>query len=434
MAQATEASEGGRERWKTVLYASFIAQMLSIIGFSASIPFIPLFLSQELGITNGAEAGLWSGTMGAVSSLTMAVLAPVWGSLADRYGRKSMVLRAMLGGSVLVAFMAVSNSVWVLFLLRVMQGALTGTVPANIALVASMTPRHRLGYALGLMSTAVFAGTSIGPLLGGTLADLFGHRISFVITSVALGLAALIVIFFVHEDFQPVRPDPNTPRHSLTRRMKDALGQKEFLAMLAILTLVQFANTVITPVLALFIKALNGTIDGAASLAGLELGITGIASALSATVAGRLSDRFGNRRVLVVSAVAASLLYLPQAAVTNVWQLLALRGAMGLFFGGILPSANALIAGVIPEGRKGAAYGLVSSASSLGFALGPITGAVIAAVLDTRAVFLVTALVLLAAAFWIRAVLAEYTPADAVLPLIDAPASLPDHNKSDLLK
>lgn len=409
MAEVKTGSAKKHENWQLILYASFIAQMLSITGFSVSIPFIPLFLIKELHVATVGEAGLWSGAMAAVSSVTMGVLAPVWGSLADRYGRKSMVLRAMFGGCVIIALMSITGNVWVLFGLRVLQGAFTGTVPANIALVASVTPKERAGYALGIMQTAVFTGSSIGPLIGGTLADLTGYRMTFLITSFALGLAGVIVFFFVHEDFVPVKPDPNAQKLNIVQRYRLMFSQKTFAATLLILSLVQFANSVIVPVLALFIQVLNGNSDGAATLAGLELGITGIASACSAAFAGRLSDKYGHRRVLFISALGAAFLYFPQAIVTNVWELLILRGAMGLFFGGIIPSANALISQQIPEGRKGAAYGLVNGINSLGFAAGPVTGALIAAILSTRAVFVVTGAILLGAAFYIRRVLA--TPA-----------------------
>jgi DHA1 family multidrug resistance protein-like MFS transporter len=406
MAKAGGSVVKKKENWQVVLYASFIAQTLSIAGFSASLPFIPLFLIKDLHMTDMGEVALWSGAMAAASSITMGVMAPIWGSLADRYGRKSMVLRAMIGGCVLIALMSVTYNVWILFALRILQGALTGTVPANIALVASVTPKERTGYALGIIQTAVFAGSSIGPFIGGTLADLTDYRFTFLITSMALGVAAIIVFFFVNEDFKPVPPDPTAVKITMVQRYKIMFSQKEFVAMLLILSLVQFANSVIMPVLALFIQVLNGHSEGAATMAGLELGITGIASACSAAFAGRMSDKYGHRRVLFISALASAFLYFPQAAVTNVWQLLILRGLMGLFFGGIIPSANALISQLIPEGRKGVAYGLVSSISSLGFAAGPIVGALIAALLSTRAVFLVTGLILLVAAFYIRRVLA----------------------------
>lgn len=392
-----------RENWQTVLYASFAAQLISMIGFNSSIPFVPLFLQKDLNVHDVGQAGLWSGIMVTASFLTMAAFSPIWGSLSDRYGRKSMVLRSILGGVVVVGLMAFTQDVWFMLVLRIMQGALTGTVTANIALVASITPKEKMGYALGLMQTSVFVGASIGPLVGGILSDLTDYRVTFIITAVILTFAALIVVFLVHEDFTPVKPDPTRQQLSLGQRFKAAFMSKEFMALVIILALVQFSSSIIAPVLALFIKVLNGGgSEGVATLAGLELAITGVTSAFSAVVAGRLSDKYGHRQILIISALAAALLYIPQALVGNVWELLILRGLMGLCFGGIIPSANALIAQMIPEGRKGSAFGVVSSVSSLGSASGPLIGAVIAAAISTRAVFLLTGFTLLMAALWIK--------------------------------
>ena len=384
-------------RWQKILYASWVAQMFSIIGFSASIPFLPLYLVKVLHIPTSQEAGLWAGFMAFLSAAMMAVFAPVWGYLADRYGRRKMVLRAMISGSVLIFLMAFTQNVWILLFLRMAQGALTGTVPANVALVASTTPKNRTGYALGLLQTAVFVGASVGPLLGGFFADQVGYTATFYITAIMLALAAIIVYFFVHEDFVPVVADK---REAMTvgQRIREAFISKTFVVMIVVLALVQFGGAVIAPVLALFIQDLNGTTLNAATWAGAELGITGVALAISSVFAGKLSDRFGYRPVLVISSFAGALLYFPQAFVTNVTQLLVLRALMGLCLGGIVPSANALIAQMIPGRRKGSAYGIVSMFNSFGFAIGPITGAIIAAALDIRAVFLLTASVMLIAA------------------------------------
>jgi DHA1 family multidrug resistance protein-like MFS transporter len=398
-------------QWEKNLYASWIAQLLAIIGFSASVPFIPLYLIKDLGIHDQAGAELWAGVMATTSGLAMAIFAPIWGVLSDRFGRKSMVLRAMLGGFVIIGLMPLFSNVWIILFLRIAQGVLTGTVPANVALIASTTPPRRLGFALGLMQTAVFTGSSVGPLIGGFCADITDYKVTFFITAVLLLVAGLIVLFFVKEDFVP-QPKVHLegPKPSLAQRLRGQFSSRTFVAMLVVLTLVQFGGSVVAPVLALFIQQLNGSIDGAATLAGLELAVTGIAAAASSVVAGNLADRFGRKQVLIISSLAVGILYAPQAAVTTFWQLLILRGLMGIFIGGIMPAANAIIAELIPEGRKGTAYGLVSAASSMGFAVGPITGSIIAAALDIRGIFLLTSATLLLAAFWTWWAVDKYEP------------------------
>ena len=414
-----------RESWQTVMYAAFISQLLTMVGFSSSIPFVPLFLQKDLGVTDVAEAGLWAGVMVTSSFLSMAAFAPIWGMMADRHGRKAMVLRSILGGAVVVGLMAFTGNVWMLLLLRIFQGILTGSVSAYVTLIASVTPKEKTGYALGLMQTSVFVGASIGPLVGGVLADLTDYRFTFIITSVILVFAALIVVFFVQEEFTPIPVEKRVQNLSLMKRFKGAFFGKEFVALVVILALVQLASSIISPVLALFIKVLNGGgQEGVSTLAGLELGITGVTSAVSAVVCGRLSDKVGHRRILVISSLAAALLYFPQAAVGNVWELLILRGLMGLCFGGIVPAANALIADKVPERKKGAAFGLVSGMSSLGSAGGPIIGSVIAAVFTTRVVFILTALTLLAASLWIKLVLpAPGSEVEPGLALEEAPGA-----------
>lgn len=412
-----------RESWQVILYASFISQLITMIGFNSSIPFVPLFIQKDLGVTNVAEAGLWAGVMVTSSFLSMAAFSPIWGAMADRHGRKSMVLRSILGGAVVVGLMSFTGNIWVMLLLRIFQGILTGSVSAYITLIASVTPKEKTGYALGLMQTSVFVGASIGPLVGGVMADLTDYRFTFIMTAIILVFAALIVVFFVHEEFKPVPVQENTRQLTFVERFKSVFFEKEFAALVVILALVQFASTIIAPLLALFIKVLNGGGEqGVSTLAGLELGITGVASAFSAVVAGRLSDRYGHRRILLISSLAAALLYFPQAAVGNVWELLILRGLMGLAFGGIVPAANALINNKVPEGKKGSAFGLVSSFTSLGSAGGPILGSVIAAAFSTRVVFVLTAITLLVAYFWIKLVLpVRGTQAERELVLEEAP-------------
>ena len=144
MARDVRRSTEMRE-WRRNLTAMWIAQTLSIIGFSFTSPFLPLFL-RELGLRDQNEIVWWAGLMNAASALVMAVTAPLWGALADRYGRKPMVLRSMFGGAIIIGLMAIAPNVQTLFALRLIQGALTGTVTASIALVASITPRENRRY------------------------------------------------------------------------------------------------------------------------------------------------------------------------------------------------------------------------------------------------------------------------------------------------
>jgi DHA1 family multidrug resistance protein-like MFS transporter len=154
------------QAWQRNLYVMWFAEFMAIAGFSFVMPFLPYYV-QDLGITDLTKVELWSGVLYAAHAIPMAIFAPIWGVLADRYGRKPMVLRSMLGGAVTLGAMGFAQTIEQLLVLRLIQGMLTGTVAAATTLVAGSTPRQRSGYALGLLQMAIFGGSSVGPLIGG---------------------------------------------------------------------------------------------------------------------------------------------------------------------------------------------------------------------------------------------------------------------------
>lgn len=394
-----ERRGGELREWRRNLWAMWIAQTLSIVGFSFTTPFTPLFL-RELGIEKQSHLILWSGSMNAGSALMLAITAPLWGAIADRYGRKPMVLRAMIGGAVVIGLMCLAPNAHVLFALRVIQGALTGTVTASVALVASITPRDRLGFSLGLMQTAVFSGSSFGPLLGGIAADTIGYRLSFLLTAAFLGFAGLLVLFLVNEKFEPPKVRASGGR-SVVGGMFAPLSNRLILAMVVTLCLLSLGTMAISPLLAIFVEQLSHSEASVASLAGAAFGVTGLTNALAAIAFGRLADRLGQRRILIGCSLAAGILATLPAFVQTPLQLIVARGLYGIAAGGMLPTANALIADVTPPESRGAVYGLTSAASSLGSAIGPLAGGTLAAIISIRVVFLCAASVLIFISGWV---------------------------------
>ena len=390
--------------WRRNLYTMWVAQTLSIVGFSFTSPFIPLYL-RDLGVTDTRDVIWWAGVMNTGSAIIMALSAPVWGAVADRYGRKPMVLRAMFGGALVIGLMGLAPNVYVLLALRLIQGSLTGTVTASTTLVAAITPRDRVAFSLGLMQTAVFSGNSFGPLVGGLIADAFGYRFSFGITGVLLGLAGVLVLILVRERFE--RPAAGATPAPLFKGMFAPLSNPLLRALVVALVLLSAGNMAIAPLLPIFVAQLaGGTGDIAsggntAALAGATIGIGGLTSAVAAVAIGRIADRAGHRRILVACSFVAGLLYLPQALVQHPWQLIALRGIHGIAMGGMMPTANALIADMTEPETRGAVYGLTSAASSFGNAVGPLGGATIGAQFGLRAVFPVTSIVLLFISAWV---------------------------------
>jgi DHA1 family multidrug resistance protein-like MFS transporter len=377
--------------WQRNLAAVWIGQLFSIIGFSSVLPFMPLYV-QDLGVVDPHEVELWAGLLGFAAGAAMAVTAPIWGSLADRHGRKPMLLRAAFGGAIFLGAMGLVTNVQQLVVLRFCQGAVTGVMAAANTLVASFTPRERLGFALGTLQMAIFVGNSLGPLVGGYVADHLGFRYAFFVTAALLALGGLVVAFFVDERFQ-------RPRASGERRLFAGFGgvarEPALLVFAATSLTIHGSAMMVGPIFPLFVQDVSPSARNVASTVGLIIGVAGVVSALSALVIGRVSDRLGHRKVLAVCAVGAGFSYIPQAFSTDPAQVLVWRAALGLFAGGMMPSINALIALRAPAGMQGAAFGLNSTASAIGGAFGPLGGAWLATVLGLRAVFIAAGAALL---------------------------------------
>jgi len=375
--------------WKGNLASLFVAQTCAMIAFSFVFPFIPLYV-RDLGVTDNAGAARWAGAIGAASAVTMAIAQPFWGSLADRYGRRVMVLRSITAASVTLLLMGLARHPWQLLVLRLLQGAFTGTLAASNALVATSVPRERLGSSLGLMQVALYGGTSVGPLVGGLIADRLGYRASCFSAGGLMLVSLLLVVVFVRESFTPL--PASALRLGVLADSRRLLAVPGLVLVMGVTFLIQYGNSAVTTILALFVHELANGIR-AASTAGAIMAGTGVASAVAAVLVGRLGDRLGHRRLLPACLLGAALVCLPQAFVRSPGELFAWRLALGLFLGGLMPSTNALLAGLVPPERRGSAFGLGATAVSLANAIGPLSGAFLGGALGMRSVFLATAAV-----------------------------------------
>jgi DHA1 family multidrug resistance protein-like MFS transporter len=384
------------EAWKRNLYVIWVAELVAVAGFSVFMPFLPYYV-QDLGITDLHQVELWSGILFATQAVAMTIFAPIWGSVADRYGRKLMVQRAMFGGAVVISLMGFVQNVWQLAALRAVQGMLTGTVSAATTLVASSAPRERAGYALGLLQMSVWVGASVGPLLGGLVADTWGYRAAFWVTGGLLFLAGLTVWRWVEERFVPPERQKGPSGTGFWDGIRLVVRNRGLLSVLSIRILVRLGMRMLGPILPLFIQSLVPSSARVASVAGLISGAGAASSAAGALTLGRASDRIGYRRVLLVCTFLAAALYVPQYFVVNPWQLLLLQALLGLVMSGVLASISALLANLAPEGHQGVVYGVDASVVSMANAIGPMLGASVAAALGLRVPFLLAAGIVLGA-------------------------------------
>jgi len=376
-----------RESWQRNLAVIWLAELIAISGFTVFMPFMPYYV-QELGVTRLEEVEFWSGLLISAQAVTMATVAPLWGSLADRYGRKIMVVRAMFGGSVVIALMGFTHNVGQLLALRTLQGALTGTVPAATTLVASSAPPERRGSALGLLQMAIYLGASVGPLLGGLIADQVGYRATFWVTGSLLFCAGVLMALLVQEEFtSPEKTDGQTGSH-LWDGLVMVLRTRALVAVFGIRVLMRMGMRVVGPMLPLFVQEIAAPGTKIASLTGTIEGFGAAASAVAAVTLGRISDRIGYRRILLACGAMACVLSGLMMTAHNPTQLLILRTLNGATMGGILASVSALQATLAPKDRFGAVYGVDTSMVSAANAIAPMIGATMAASWGLSSVFL----------------------------------------------
>ncbi len=389
--QREQADEPPDPHWQRTVYAVWFAHLLAAIGFSFVMPFLPFFV-RDLGVTDDRMVGVWAGAAMTAAGLGLTIFQPIWGALADRYGRKLMLQRAMFGGAIMIALMGLAQNVHQLVVMRLIQGALTGTGTACNTLVASVTPRARLGFTMGVMQTAMIGGNSIGPWLGGAVADSYGYRIPFYVCGVLWAVAGFVVLFGARERFVPPSQCANG-NHGL----RQVFGGKGLAALLTAFFLAAFAITFVGPIFPLFVERIAGGAR-AATVTGQLMGVGGLAAGISCLIIGRFSDRLGHRRVLIASTAGSALFSIPHAIVQTLSQLFGLRIAWGLASGGGSPAMNAMIGTSVSPDMYGRAFGLTTSAMCLGFALGPLMGGLMASATGLRWPFVVMGLLQLGTA------------------------------------
>ncbi len=386
--------------WQRTLYTLAFVQFVSAVGFSSTFTFLPLYVKQ-LGSTTGLSVELLTGLVFSAQAFAMMLAAPVWGALADRHGRKMMVLRATWGGAIVIALMGFVRSGEELLLLRILQGLITGVFSALTTLVAASVPRQRMGYALGLLQVGLWGGTSAGPLFGGFIADQFGFRTSFLATGILLAVAGGLTSWGVHEHFEPM-PYVSAGRNGFLTAWGHVLSSYGVRLTFIARFLNTLGRTMIEPFTPLLVSQLMHTESRTATVTGVLLAISAAAGTVAAIYLGQLGDRRGHRRVLVIMATLAGLFYLPTLWVDSVWQLGLVLTLTGTAAGGILPTLSALLATYTEPGEEGAVYGLEAAIVSAGRTIAPMLAATLATWFGLRSIYLVVGIIFLSMAVMAR--------------------------------
>jgi DHA1 family multidrug resistance protein-like MFS transporter len=356
-------------------------------------PFLPLYV-EELGSVTRLSVEFLAGAVFSAQAFSMMLASPVWGTIADRYGRKLMVERAMFGGAIILFLMAFVRSAEELVLLRTIQGLITGTMAAANALLAAIVPRQRVGYAMGLLQVGMGTGVALGPLIGGLIADAYSYSAAFFVTAALLFCSGVLVYFGVEEKFIP---DQNLTAQNdgFLKAWANIFTNPGVSTTFSLRFMSQLGRMMIIPVAPLFIATL--LLDDAYlnTFTGLVIGASSAATTISAVYLGRFGDRVGHRQVLIFSSLAASLLYLVTSLVQAGWQILFLQALVGVAMGGIIPAISALLANLTSTGETGATYGLDNSINAAGRSVAPMLGSAVAVWFSLRATFSATAVIFL---------------------------------------
>lgn len=387
------------ESWKKNFYLLLVVEIVALLGFQAVHPFLPYYI-QQFGISELSDALIWAGYMETAGGLAMAISAPFWGYLADRFGPKPMVVRSMVGGGLAVLLMSLATSVEQLFAVRIFHGIMSGSVTACVILISKTTPRSELGYAMGLMQAAFMIGASLGPLVGGALIEGWGFKICFLSAGVTVIVAGLAVQLKIRDDCGPDEKDSHRSGGSFVGDIKLMLKLPSFAVLLVGMVLIQFSFGFIMPVVPLYLQELAG---GAlvVGLAGLMFALRGLTSAISSVFAGKWSARIGATQTMIFALLGTSIFSFAQGAAVDITVFSIMTVASGFAFGAIRPLTNVMVANIVPNDDRGKAFGITTSAGAFGFAIGPAVGAFFGAEFGFPASFYMTSVLCVATASWI---------------------------------
>jgi MFS family permease len=391
-ARTLSYAERNEHYWKRNLWVCVFGSFTTLVSLSMLLPFLPLYVRQ-LGVESTGAVIQWSGIAFGATFLGTGVTAPLWGKLADRYGRKPMLVRAAIGMAIVMSLIGVVHSVHQLVALRLLAGLVGGYSSASTVMVGSQAPKERAGWALGILSTGALTGNLVGPLVGGLLPGWIGIRGTFFAGGAMIAVAALLTIFLVKEDFNAADHARQRAASAAAAKAAATDGKTNYavvVALLATAMMVLLANMSIEPIITVYIGSLGVHADHLTRIAGLVMACSALGSILTAARLGALADRIGSWNVIIGCLLLTGLLMIPQAFVEQWWQLAGLRVLMGMTLAGLLPSIAKLARQSVDESKTGQMLGYLQSAQFGGQVLGPVIGGQIGVALGLDAVFFAT--------------------------------------------
>ncbi len=386
------------QQWLAALIIILMAETLAIVGFTSSMPIIPFYIQTKFGITNPNEVKIWDGLLNAVPTLILAFFAPIWGALADSRGRKAMLVRALIGGGFSIGLMFFAQNIYQLFILRMIQGATTGSIAAANVLVLSIVPFRHSAISLAILQIGIFIGTALGPLFGGWSFDNWGGQTNFLVSATLILTGCITVLLTIKE---PPLDNKDAAGHiKKIRWIPDFSILKKHHSITFLICAMFFSQMAIALVntqLGLFVAELNANPSTIGSVTGMVFASGAVSASAGALFFGYLSKKVPLQVCFITSLAGAAVGYFPQAFSTSWHFLLMIKLIDSFFIGGIIPVFNAILNILAPEKQRGAIFGISSSVSFMGSAFGPFIGSGIAVSFGTsgnRVIFIFGTIIL----------------------------------------
>lgn len=380
--------------WKKNLYIMWICQFLAMVGMSSIVPFLPLFV-RELGVISIEETSKWSGLVFAGPFFVSLFLSSLWGNLGDKYGRKLMMIRATFGLALSQVIIGFSQDINQLFIGRLLQGGLSGFLPAAMALIASNTPEEKTGYALGILQSSTAAGTVLGPLFGGVISDFLSFRAVFFVVAALLFAVGFAIIFFVKED----KREQSKENFTLFDNWKYVLFDKKILIPAILIMLTSLGISFVRPIFVLFVETLEINKNYLPTITGALYSIVGVFSIFSAYWWGKKVEIFGLQKSIFIASILTAAMYMLHSVITNPFYLIPVRTALGFGYGALMPLLFTRISSNVNKERRGGVLGIGSSFQVMGNLIGPLLGGYAGATIGFSLSFLFTGSIFLLIAF-----------------------------------
>lgn len=376
--------------WKRNLQVSAVSVFLAGIAFSEITPFLSLYID-SLGKFSHQQLSFWSGLVFSAVYVVAALVSPIWGKLADKKGRKPMILRASLGMAIVFTLMGVAQNVWQLLFLRGMQGVFAGFISNSNALVAAETPKHKSGKALGIMSSCTTGGQLLGPFAGGALSQAFSYRVTFFITGTLLFICFVLSILFIHEDdFVPIKSEE---RGNFKDTIKQFKSGQLIVGLLLTTLIIQAANNSINPIVSLYVRSLMHGAGQVVFVSGVIAALPGIATVAAASYFGGLGDRIGTHKIILGGLIGSIILFFLTAFVQNTVELGICRFLIGFTDACLFPQVQTMLTKYSPRQLTSRVFSWNQSAMYIGNIFGPLIGSTVSAHFGYSAVFLVTSMI-----------------------------------------